>query len=235
MQSCTKPKSASKLALLTMAKRPAPGRTKTRLSPPLSPLQATGLYEAFLRDTLDLMRQMAGVQPVIAYAPAPEKPYFAGLAPEFDLYLQEGPDLGTRLDNAFSHHFAMGYDRVVIMDSDSPTLPLSALRAAFEALDRVDVTLGPCDDGGYYLIGLKRPAPRLLREVRMSTPNVLTDTLALAGAESLSVELLTPWYDVDDAATLNRLRKELATAPPATAPNTRQFLNLLNPNSIKIP
>ena len=207
-----------------MAKRPAPGRTKTRLTPPLSPQEATALYEAFLRDTLDLMRRVRGVQPVIAYAPAAEQPYFANLAPDFDRYLQDGPDLGTRLDNAFRHHFNLGYERVVIMGSDSPTLPLSALQAAFQALESVDVTLGPCDDGGYYLIGLKRPASRLLLEVRMSTPSVLADTLALAEADSLSVELLPQWYDVDDAATLNRLRAELAGTLSEIAPHTRKFL-----------
>jgi hypothetical protein len=110
------------------------------------------------------------------------------------------------------------------MDSDSPTLPLGCLVAAFAALDDADVVLGPCDDGGYYLIGLKRPAPRLLREVPMSTPTVAADTLALAAAAGLRVGLLPAWYDVDDAASLARLMAELAATPPETAPNTRAFL-----------
>ena len=84
--------------------------------------------------------------------------------------------------------------------------------------------LGPADDGGYYLIGLKRPAPRLLREVRMSTPTVLADTLALAAEEGLRVALLPIWYDVDDVASLERLRDELANAGDGVAPWTRAFL-----------
>lgn len=215
-------------ALLTMAKHPAPGQTKTRLTPPLSPDQAAGLYESFLRDTLDLMRRVPAVQPVIAYLPASTEAYFAELAPDFELFLQRGDDLGARLDNAFQHYLGLGYERVVIMNSDSPTLPLVYLLAAFEALTgEVDVTLGPCDDGGYYLIGLKRPAPRLLREVQMSTPNVMADTLALAAKEELMVKRLPAWYDVDDAISLDRLAAELAAAPVDIARHTRRFLAAL--------
>jgi hypothetical protein len=109
------------------------------------------------------------------------------------------------------------------MDSDSPTLPAANLQTAFTALDEVDVVLGPCDDGGYYLIGLKQPAPRLLREVQMSTPRVVADTLALASEEGLRVKLLPTWYDIDDVSTLNRLMAELAHAPALVAPHTRAF------------
>lgn len=210
-------------ALLVVAKRPAPGQTKTRLSPPLLSDQAAALYECFLRDTLDLMRQVTSVQPVIAYLPPSEKAYFAELAPDFELILQDGPDLGVRLDNALTHYLQLGYQRAVIMDSDSPTLPAPYLAAAFEALERVDVVLGPCDDGGYYLIGLNRPAPRLLREVHMSTPRVVADTLALAAEEGLRVELLPAWYDVDDVAALTRLTTELTQTPLPTARHTRAF------------
>ncbi len=194
-------------ALLVVAKRPAAGQTKTRLTPPLSPEQAAALYECLLRDTLDLIRRVPDVQPAIAFLPEDAEGYFAALAPDFELFPQEGPDLGARLDNALSHTLSRGYERVAIMNSDGPTLPVASLTAAFEALGNgADVVLGPADDGGYYLIGLKRPAPRLLREVRMSTPTVLADTLALAAEEGLRVALLPIWYDVDDVASLERLR-----------------------------
>jgi uncharacterized protein len=212
-------------ALLVMAKRPASGQTKTRLTPPLSPVQATALYECFLRDTLDLIRRVPDAQPVIAFLPEDARSYFAALAPDFELLRQEGADLGARLDNALSYYLARGYQRVAIMNSDGPTLPVSSLAAAFEELGNgADVVLGPADDGGYYLIGLKRPAPRLLREVRMSTPTVLADTLALAAEEGVRVALLPVWYDVDDVASLERLQAELATAPTEIAPRTRAFL-----------
>jgi hypothetical protein len=212
-------------ALLVVARRPAPGRTKTRLTPPLRPEQAAALYECLLRDTLDLIRRVPGVQPAIAYLPEDARDYFAALAPDFELLPQRGADLGARLDNALSHYLARGYERVAIMNSDGPTLPLSSLVSAFEQLrNGADVVLGPAEDGGYYLIGLRRPAPRLLREVRMSTSTVLADTLRLAADEKLAVSLLPAWYDVDDAASLERLQAELATAPAEVAPRTRAFL-----------
>lgn len=211
-------------ALLVMAKYPAPGRIKTRLTPPLSPEQAARLYECFLLDTLDLMRQAPEMQRVIAYSPAGSESYFNRLAPDFELVLQQGPDLGTRLDNALTLYLELGYQRVAIMNSDGPTLPAAYLTLAFKLLaGEAELVLGPATDGGYYLIGLKRPAPRLLREVQMSTPRVLADTLALAAEESLTVELLPPWYDVDNGESLARLAAELAATPAAIAPHTRAF------------
>jgi rSAM/selenodomain-associated transferase 1 len=216
-------------ALLVVAKRPAPGHTKTRLSPPLSPEQAAALYECFLKDTLELMRSVPGVQPVLAYLPRGEEDYFAGLAPDFDLLLQQGSDLGSRLDSALTHYLELGYSRVAVMDSDGPTLPRRCLELAFERLEAADVVLGPCDDGGYYLIGLKKPAPRLLREVRMSTPQVAADTLALAQELGLRVALLPAWYDVDDARSLGRLLSELKQSPPELAPHTRLLVEAWTP------
>jgi len=222
-------------ALLVVAKRPAPGETKTRLTkspsvggtPPLTPEQAAQLYEAFLCDTLDLVRQVPDVRPIIAYLPEGAEGYFRGLAPDFDLLPQHGADLGERLDNALTHYLANDHDKAVIMDSDSPTLPAEHLAQAFDILDKADVALGPCEDGGYYLIGLKRPAPRLLREVQMSTPHVVRDTLALAEAEGLTVAQLPVWYDVDTAAELDWLCAELNVLPIDRAPHTRQILQLV--------
>jgi rSAM/selenodomain-associated transferase 1 len=216
---------AHKNALLVMAKRPTPGRTKTRLSPPLSFEQAAALYECFLRDTLDLMRQVPAVRRGIMYLPAEGGAYFIQFGPDFRCLPQEGADLGARLDNALTHTLLQGYQRVVIMNSDGPNLPAGYLTRAFELLEgEPDVVLGPCEDGGYYLIGLKQPAPRLLREVRMSTGRVFGDTLALAAEEGLQVEVLPEWYDVDDVTSLKRLMGDLAGAPPDIASHTRRFL-----------
>jgi hypothetical protein len=212
--------------LIVVAKRPTAGQTKTRLTPALAPEQAAALFECFLLDTLALMRQVPGVQHEIAYLPEHERAYFASLAPDFGLHLQQGPDLGARLDEALQHYLAAGSRGVVIMDSDSPTLPSACLSQAFTALESgADVVLGPCDDGGYYLIGLRRPAPRLLREVHMSTPDVTQETLALAAAEGLKVSLLPTWYDIDEISSLQRLARELEQEGPEIATHTRAFLS----------
>jgi len=213
-------------ALLVVAKQPHPDQTKTRLCPPLTAARAAALYEAMLKDTLALIRRVPDVTPVLAYTPASARPYFAELAPDFTLLPQQGANLGERLDNALTHYLQLGYKRAVIMNSDGPTLPVAYLQAAFESLaSGAEVTLGPAEDGGYYLIGLTRPAPRLLRAVQMSTSTVLADTIALAEQEKLSVKLLPAWYDVDDADSLARLVAELTTAPADVAPHCRAAIH----------
>jgi rSAM/selenodomain-associated transferase 1 len=196
--------------LLVVAKQPAPGHTKTRLCPPLTPSQAAELYECFLRDTLDAMRKVPGVEPVIGYLPNDAQDYFHQLAPDMSLIRQRGSSLGERLDGLLKQALTGGSRKAVVMDSDSPTLPVDYLSMAFEQLTETDVVLGPTTDGGYYLIGVKQPQPRLLRQVQMSTSHVLADTLALARASGLSVSLLPNWYDVDTIADLHRLESEIA-------------------------
>jgi len=196
--------------LLVVAKQPAPGQTKTRLCPPLTSFQAAELYECFLRDTLDAMREVPGVEPVIGYLPDDAQDYFHQLAPDMSLIRQRGSSLGERLDDLLKQAITGGSQKAVVMDSDSPTLPADYLSMAFEQLTETDVVLGPTTDGGYYLIGVKQPQPRLLRQVQMSTSHVLADTLASAKASRLSVSLLPTWYDVDTIADLRRLESEIA-------------------------
>jgi rSAM/selenodomain-associated transferase 1 len=216
--------------LIVVAKRPAPGQTKTRLVPPLSVAQAAALYEGFLRDTLNLMRGVPNVRRVIAYLPHAAQEYFSQLAPDFELLPQRGDGLGARLDQALTYYLSRGVQRAVIMNSDGPTVPIEYLREAFaQLIDPDDIVLGPSDDGGYYLIGLRKPAPHLLRGVRMSTPRVLIDTVQLAQAENRRVNLLPPWYDVDDQLLLGRLIAELHTSAAAVAPYTRSVLERLPP------
>ncbi|MDQ3174707.1 MAG: DUF2064 domain-containing protein [Acidobacteriota bacterium] len=106
---------------------------------------------------------------------------------------------------------AVGYESVCLIDSDSPTLPTALLQSAVAALARDGdrVVLGPADDGGYYLIGLKRAHPYLFHKVDWSTSGVLSQTIDRANAIDLEIELLPAWYDVDDGATLGRLCNEL--------------------------
>lgn len=213
-------------SLFVVAKQPAPGQTKTRLCPPLSAQVAAALYACFLQDTLEVMRQVPDVTRGIAYLPADADGYFRQLAPDMELVQQRGDSLGERLDHLLTDALRTTARQAVVMDSDSPTLPPAFVAQAFSVLEGpVDVVLGPCRDGGYYLIGLKEPQPRLLREVPMSTPTVLQDTLALARALALNVALLPEWYDVDTGAELAMLRAELATTTNGLAPHTRRFLD----------
>jgi uncharacterized protein len=200
----------SKLStLLVVAKQPIPGQTKTRLCPPLSYAQAADLYECFLRDTLDVMRQVRGVQCMIGFLPKEAQDYFRQLAPQMKLTCQVGASLGERLDHLLTEALLSGSPRAVVMDSDSPTLPVEYISKAFEQLTDADVVIGPTRDGGYYLIGMKQPQSHLLRQVQMSTPHVLADTLELAKATGLAVSLLPTWYDVDTIDDLYQLDEEI--------------------------
>ncbi|MFQ5344212.1 MAG: TIGR04282 family arsenosugar biosynthesis glycosyltransferase [Anaerolineae bacterium] len=214
-----------KRALVLMAKQPAAGRTKTRLSPPLSPEAAAGLYRCFLLDKLAQMRGVESANLGVAYWPATAREYFAALAPGFTLIPQAGADLAERLRNVFDLAFHRGYEQVMAIDGDTPTLPAGHLRQGFQRLDdpAVDVVLGPCEDGGYYAIGMKRPHPTLF-DVAMSTPRVVEDTLARAEAAGLRVALLPNWYDVDTPADLERLAAELAGTDGVKALATARFL-----------
>ena len=216
-----------KRALIVVAKRPTAGQTKTRLSPPLSQQEAVELYRCFLLDTLDLMMRVDGVERIIAYSPPPAELYFRRAAPVgFGFVAQTGRTLGERLDNVLTDCLNRGTDQVVVMNSDAPTLPVERLQQAFGQLDEpdVDVVLGPSEDGGYYLIGLKRPCSALFGVV-MSTSTVLRETLALAEEQNLRAACLDPWYDIDTPNDLRRLVEELPSLPQHTAVRTRRFLS----------
>ena len=218
----------SQRALIVMAKAPAAGRTKTRLCPPLTPEQAADLYAAILQDVLAKVASLPGVAPFVAVAPAGAIPYFRQLAPNFTLLPQAGATLSERLAGALERVSRAGFAQVVAVSSDSPTLPAAYLEAAFTALaePQHDAVLGPCEDGGYYLIGWHAPRPALIREVRMSTPHVLRDTLAIARRDDIRVAQLPVWYDIDELADLARLQAELRS-DPAAAPATAVALSSL--------
>jgi uncharacterized protein len=209
--------------LIIMAKRPDPGHTKTRLCPPLTPVLAAELYAGFLRDTLDLARQTPDVHPVIAYAPADAEACFAALAPDLARVPQQGATLGERLAAVTTQAFASGASAVVVMSSDSPSLPPAYLNRAFALLAAgSELVFGPAEDGGYYLAGVRQPAPRLFHDVPMSTPSVLRDSLAVAATLGLQADLLPPWYDIDTIADLRRL-----FADPAPLRHTRPILETM--------
>ena len=149
----------------------------------------------------------------------------SGAAPQQETLVHHPDRLGDRLQFVLTAALGRGLRQVVAINSDSPTLPPELLITAFRRLDhpQVDAVFGPCTDGGYYLIGVKSSPGRLVTDVQMSTPTVLSDTLAIAADEGLQVDLLPEWYDVDSANDLERLTAELA-AHPERAPASSRFL-----------
>lgn len=216
-----------KQTLLIMAKAPRPGHCKTRLCPPLSFEQAAELYRCFLQDTLaNACRALAHTSVpttlVLTHPQGDEDAMLRYLPPGTTLRVQPNGDLGARLTGLFAESLADVGDRVVIIGTDSPTMPGVFLHDAFAALETHDVTLGPARDGGYYLIGLKQLEPRLFTGVDWSTDRVYTQTLERARELSLRVHHLPVWHDVDTAADLDQLDCEIERS--ADAPHTAAFV-----------
>ena len=202
-------------ALAVMAKAPRAGKVKTRLQPPLSPEEAAALTVCFLRDTAENISAVASdgrAKELICYTPVGDEAAFDGLLPErFELIAQRGDGFGERLLCAAEDILSCGFGAVCLIDSDSPTLPASALREAVDALERPGerVVLGPSADGGYYLIGMKRAEPRLFEGITWSTERVYAETVGTVRNAGIELVELARWYDVDDAETLEILQREL--------------------------
>jgi uncharacterized protein len=194
-----------------MAKAPSAGSVKTRLTPPLTSEEASALSACFLRDTANNVSDQPA-DGVIVFTPAEDAESFVCLETKsFQLLPQRGESLGERLLNATRDLLSARYESICLINSDSPTLPPAILLAAIEALtpegDRL--VLGPAEDGGYYLIGLKTPHQILFDRIAWSTAEVLSHTVERANQISLPVVMLPKWYDVDDAAALDYLCREL--------------------------
>lgn len=218
-----------------MAKAPQPGRAKTRLCPPLHPVQAAQLSAAFLRDITENIALAARSTPIygcLAFAPAGTEAWFDGhIADGTGLVLADGappmPDnvqgFGRCLLHAAQSILGAGFGAACLVNSDSPTLPtlflVEAARALLAPGERV--VLGPADDGGYYLLGMKQAHAHLFADIAWSTNSVAAATRARAADIGLPVVMLPPWYDVDDAESLGRLMADdvddkRAYAAPAT-------------------
>jgi rSAM/selenodomain-associated transferase 1 len=224
-------------ALAVMTKAPQAGRVKTRLTPPLAAEEAAALNVCFLRDTAAAISRTSDEHPaqgVGVYTPIGAEAAYADILPQdFLLVPQRGEAFGERLFAATEDLLQLGFDSLCLIDSDSPTVPADAFARAVEHLTAIEdsVVLGPSDDGGYYLIGLKKPHRRLFEQIDWSTVRVLEQTIAAAREMELSVHLLPTWYDVDDRTTLARLCREFFGSNGAShgfeAPATREFLSAL--------
>jgi rSAM/selenodomain-associated transferase 1 len=225
-----------------MCKAPEPGHAKTRLAKAIGAIAASELSACFLRDVaaaIEAVPETLGRRGYAVYAPAGTEQVLRELFPEkFGLLLKADDDLGDALFDATRDLLLAGHDCVVLVNGDSPTLPSGFLVQAIEALrnpgDRL--VLGPASDGGYYLIGLKRPHRRLFTQIEWGTETVFNRTCERAAEIGLTTTLLPEWYDIDDAKTLGWLRDELAgrstrfrSGSPASS--TRAFLAAAPPAS----
>ena len=215
-------------ALLIVGKAPVPGQTKTRLVPPLTPEEAADLYRGFLLDCVNLGLELGWERVSVVHPRGSSEVLAELLPPGLSLVAQAGHGLGDALSSAFERHLAEGFQRVVLIGSDNPTLPLEQIRAACDGLDDHDLSIGPTVDGGYYLIGMRAAHLDVFANIDWSTPRVCAQTLAQAQLLGLRVHTVQEWYDVDEPPDLDRLRDDLCSLPDAVAPNTRAALDRLS-------
>ena len=208
-------------ALGVFVKYPQSGRVKTRLAAAWGKQRAADLYAAFVADTLDQFRSTADRR-WICYTPATPAAvdYFTDLARgDYELWPQPEGELGERLVAFFDACFASGSQRVVLIGSDSPTLPKEYVEQALERLAAHDAVnacvLGPATDGGYYLVGLRERLLPIFSGIEWSTPHVLRQTIARLSECSATLALLPPWYDVDTPDDVELLRGHLAALQAA--------------------
>jgi len=195
----------SSALIMVFLKAPRPGTVKTRLGREIGMPAATDIYRELAEQQLH--RIPAGFRVEVHYAPRGASVEMRSwLGQKVNLRVQSAGDLGDRLRHAFAQGFARGYRRIMAIGSDCPELDAATLRQAAGLLEESDVVLGPASDGGYYLIGLRRPAPRLFENIAWSTETVCATTLDRARESGLTHALLEVKDDIDDLAALRRHR-----------------------------
>jgi uncharacterized protein len=216
-----------------MAKAPREGKVKTRLLGALSPEEAARLYVAFLSDTFALMEDVRdereNLSLALCYTPEGEEEAFEEVEREGSMMIpQRGENLGERLTNCFADLFALGFESVVVIGADSPTLPGEYLFDAFECFETDDdVVIGPAEDGGYYLVGMRKLHRRIFEDIPWSAAGALDVTIERAREAELNLVLLPEWCDVDTPDDLEQLKRDL-TENKKVAKFTRKFLKELN-------
>lgn len=214
-------------ALLVFAKVPRSGSVKTRLTPVLTSSEAARLYEAFLRDALQLYTQLT-VDVRLYLAPPIPCGGLTDIPERVTLHEQEGGGLGERMKNAIRETFQDGYECVSIVGTDHPTLPRSFIRQSFVALEAPrSICIGPSEDGGFYLLGMSSFYPQLFEGMTYSHDDVFSDTLTRVATTDARLMVLPKWYDVDTPATLKRMVKDLVETETIPAPHTREVVSQL--------
>ncbi len=199
-------------AVALFAKAPRPGHVKTRLTTRLSAEEAAEFHRLCALATWRKLQRIAAAD-VFLYCDVRGAELGLPAAPE-RLRLQRGAELGEKIRRCLDELLAEGYRKALVVGSDSPTVPAANIAAAAAQLDRCDVVLGPCADGGFYLIGARKTDVRMFAGVVWSGETTRAQTVRALHAAGLSVARTGAWYDVDEPGDLDRLRSD-PHLPPA--------------------
>ena len=194
--------------LAIMMKAPRAGHVKTRLAAAYAPEAIIALYRALVEDTIDLARTV-GLR-TVAMCPAADRSEIAQWLPAgVDVLSQHGNGLAAGLYSTFEQLRG----RVVAFNADSPHLPATVLESAFDALTVDDLVVGPCDDGGYYLVGARQLHPGLFDASAMGKNSACDALLAQAARANLRTSMVQEHYDIDVPSDVKRLEADLAANP----------------------
>lgn len=204
--------------LVIMAKAPKPGAVKTRLAASLPSSSVTAFYRCLLSDTIALAKSLTGVTAVVMCPAADQQELAEFLGNELPVFAQTGQGLAAGLASVFQR-FTQAGEHVIAFNSDSPHLAPSVLYGAFAKLASHDVVIGPTQDGGYYLVGAKKPCPSLFENDGLGTSTALQRLVARTTSMELSTAFTETFYDIDVVEDLLLLGEELQS-DPAKAPRT---------------
>jgi rSAM/selenodomain-associated transferase 1 len=214
-------------AVVIFAKPPEPGSVKTRLIGELTPEQAAQLHRACLEDTVTLVDSLPGCVRWLLVAGNAEKGHELfqelGLNERWNAGVQQGRDLGSRMEHAIGELLRRGADRVVIVGTDTPWMGRGRVLAALRLLDSADVVLGPAVDGGYYLAGARRVIPQMFRGIPWGTSQVCDATLCALEKSHKRFRLLPRDFDLDRPEDLQKASEQLE-AHPSAAPALARWL-----------
>ncbi len=199
--------------IIIMTKYPTPGGVKTRLIGSLSPESAADLYERCIRLTFNVAAPLMGDQTRVVVAGAPDDADFSRLLPPgFECRPQGEGDLGARIGRAMNRAFAGGASRAIVIGCDCPDLQTSTLQDALGALEAPDAAvIGPAADGGYYLLGIRRPVPGLFEGIDWSTERVCSQTVERFHDGGCHVHTLPRLSDLDEPEDLVRFADSAPT------------------------
>lgn len=201
-------------AVILMSRAPIPGKTKTRLESHLKKEECAELHKAFLKDIntkfLNLKKENNRIDLYLSFTPGKEETSFAGfISSDFTRIPQTGSDLGEKMYNALNDAYQLSDLPVIIIGSDLPLLDIEIFTEAFAGLKERDLVIGPSADGGYYLIGMKKPQKFLFNSGNWGNSNVLQQTIKEASRHNLKIHFLPEASDIDTFKELLQLRSEL--------------------------
>lgn len=229
------------IKIIIFTKAPVANMVKTRLATLFDYVKAAKLSEAFLKDTIVLVNSMqVNLLKFIYFFPEDYFDYFKSIAGDsWNILVQKGSNLGEKLFNAFKeqsinkrgNNNTLGGDgnhkynnKIIIIGSDSPTLPVDLIQRAISELDEYEIVVGPAYDGGFYLLGVKKLPRKIFNNVRWSTIYTLSDLLENVHKLKINYTLLPEWYDIDDIMGLEMMKKTLKLTPKNKYLNTREVL-----------